>query len=860
MAIKTRQTTATGVTNNNAPLTNAEVDNNFVELQQNKVSTSGDTITGNLLLEDDVELKFGAFSGGDLRIYHDSSAPKSVIAEQGGGPLELRTSQLNMTTEDGTEDVLRANASSVKLYGSNAVVLNATSTGVDVTGDLDATGTVSGAGLTVKQDGATSIVFGEKAGGDSTTVQIGKGYDQTSQIIFEGSSNTWSGIYADASEHIIISLDQNESLTNPASFHVKGAGQNKSHFEVSETSDVKFYNTAGDTAQVEWTAASQLLNVTGTVQADKFTNDEALPDVRPSLLLDFANQKALDPRITFARGSTATYWDGHTTTKAEENLILYSQSFGNAAWNKQNITVTSENNTAPDGTSTAALLTTTTVNPYDQVWQEVQVVSGETYTLSCFFKAGTSTLTHLGAWGDSNNFTQLWFDWSGGVPSFNSTSKNYIAGSEEFTDYGNGWYRISFSFVATSTDGWDVAIQPDRDDLARTVYAWGFQLERRSSVTAYTPTTSSPIVKHQPVLQTAAADEARFDHDPLTGESKGLMMERDRTNYVSTSETLNSYLAIQNASWRVNDVIAPDGTQTADVLVASTDTNVFHRAYVYKTLSSTNTISIFAKAQGYNFIRMGQWNPTSGLVDWVGDFDLVNGTSSGTGTYVDDTSIEDVGNGWFRCSVWGTYNSGSGIVINLCNTNGGTYFTGDGFSGVALWGLQYEVGDYPTSYIPTSGSDVTRARDFASIEDISGFYNQVEGTTQITTIDGHFDQNARLFAFDNGATTDFYGIQTSTDTSSRLAVNALGASQAANSPSVTNWQVENKFAVSVKTDDIRNQGPTIAYDDTSAILPIVTRLQIGGLANGFGVTATIKKFAYYPKQLPDATLAAMVED
>jgi len=40
MAILTRQTTASGVTNNGAPLTNDELDNNFVELQQNKVNTA----------------------------------------------------------------------------------------------------------------------------------------------------------------------------------------------------------------------------------------------------------------------------------------------------------------------------------------------------------------------------------------------------------------------------------------------------------------------------------------------------------------------------------------------------------------------------------------------------------------------------------------------------------------------------------------------------------------------------------------------------------------------------------------------------------------------------------------------------
>jgi UDP-3-O-[3-hydroxymyristoyl] glucosamine N-acyltransferase len=73
--------------------------------------------------------------------------------------------------------------------------------------------------------------------------------------------------------------------------------------------------------------------------------------IRPSLLLDFAKSKELDPRISFSRNSTATYYDG-TSAKAEENLFSYSQEFDNAAWNKT-VTVIANATTAPDGTVTA---------------------------------------------------------------------------------------------------------------------------------------------------------------------------------------------------------------------------------------------------------------------------------------------------------------------------------------------------------------------------------------------------------------------------------------------------------------------------------------------------------------------------
>jgi len=61
-------------------------------------------------------------------------------------------------------------------------------------------------------------------------------------------------------------------------------------------------------------------------------------------------------------------------------------------------------------------------------------------------------------------------------------------------------------------------------------------------------------------------------------------------------------------------------------------------------------------------------------------------------------------------------------------------FTGDG-TGHYIWGIQIEQGSFPTSYIPTSGSAVTRAADVASLAVSEFGYNQDQGTVVVS---GHY--------------------------------------------------------------------------------------------------------------------------
>ena len=81
-----------------------------------------------------------------------------------------------------------------------------------------------------------------------------------------------------------------------------------------------------DKASPTFTGAVTLPNSLLQVTASSY------PTIQPTLNLDFANTKQLDPRITFVRNSTAAYYDGQTSAMAEQNLLLQSNTFSNAAW------------------------------------------------------------------------------------------------------------------------------------------------------------------------------------------------------------------------------------------------------------------------------------------------------------------------------------------------------------------------------------------------------------------------------------------------------------------------------------------------------------------------------------------------
>ena len=232
------------------------------------------------------------------------------------------------------------------------------------------------------------------------------------------------------------------------------------------------------------------------------------------------------------------------------------------------------------------------------------------------------------------------------------------------------------------------------------------------------------------VLTTAAINGPRFDHvyNGSSWVSKGLLIEEARTNLTAYSEQFdNAYWSKTRMTVLANSVIGPDNQTAADLLYPSTGTYSFWEKSL-GTISNpaSYTISIFLKYAGKRWAYI--YGPNGSFLTF---FDVQNGVIGTVAAQATLASITNVGNGWYRCVVaFNTANPSGYCIIGVSDSDGAQAVTGSGTDGVYAWGSQFELGAFPTSYIPTTTTAVTRSADVCQITggDFSGFYNQSEGS------------------------------------------------------------------------------------------------------------------------------------
>jgi hypothetical protein len=623
-----------------------------------------------------------------------------------------------------------------------------------------------------------------------------------------------------------------------------------------------------------------------------------MPTVRPSLLLDFANSKTLDPRITFTRGSTATYWDGHTTTKAEENLVVSDASAGSDVPSMVNARLwvgggTGTEITAPDGSSDVRKWGADTSNGehtsyllYSSVGALPSSPDNKNYTWSAYFKRGSGydygTIRMYNMSASGAQIIQV-FDLVNGTLS-TLTDANGDLVTATITDGGNGWYRCSITFPYKVTGGsLQVGFAPNNSsgitytgDGTSYGYHWGFQMEQRDAPTAYTATASGgpAIVKYQPTLQTAASGEARFDHDPVTGESKGLLIEESRTNLILHSgSVLTSPWAADYLRTFADYSIAPDGTQTA-ALVTSNSTTNRHRIKQGFSVSSGSvyTLSIYAKSfsGGTLYINAGSLLSATGGFELSGD-----GSIPFSGASNVDEGIEYVGNGWYHCYITGTAQTTSGTIFFQVN-DAGTYTdvswgNGDNYTGLLLWGGQCELGAFPTSYIPTSGSTVTRSTDSAVVEGtaFTDAWSDDEVTVYASgTANTNRASNTNLLTItateSNVNNRAGWSFRTGTGSDEMLIDNFYAYGSAVSDYADDAYPYA-KVAYRFKNSDFAwavnyPDNPLFTDSVTTGYGPAKNKLYIGATYNGGAKSTTVEKIAFYPVGLSNATLQAMTEE
>jgi hypothetical protein len=377
------------------------------------------------------------------------------------------------------------------------------------------------------------------------------------------------------------------------------------------------------------------------------------------------------------------------------------------------------------------------------------------------------------------------------------------------------------------------------------------------------------------LIQTAASGAARFDHNPATGESLGLLVEEARTNLTLYSGDFSQahWSKISLSIFTANNIIAPNGTLTGSFIAFENATSPLTSAKGLQPNTSmsagTNTISCFAKIGTARYLALGLTN--NGGETSTAVFDLQTGTVSGANSHpsftVNGTSMVGAGAGWYRCSLTSTYAAGmAGHISSSTSGLSGVYgrdVSGNGTSGIYVWGAQLEAGSLPTSYIPTTTATVTRAADVASMTggNFSSWYNQSQGTifTSVRTVTPASASNG-FFQLTDGTVNNRIEIQQqgSGDAFPRVAgiYRYLNSTTGSFLNQETGWNTDG-VTVDKWAFGFNSLGFTLQtkFDSTpstgSGTFPQnLTNFSIGHCG-------TIARLAYYPVRLPDTTLQAL---
>jgi len=601
----------------------------------------------------------------------------------------------------------------------------------------------------------------------------------------------------------------------------------------------------------------------------------------PSLDLRFAENKSLTDAVTgrslisFTRASSATYIDSagtlqtvavdvprfdHAITASRTNLLLRSEEFNDASWSKVNTTVTANSIAAPNGTVTADTITDSndaSAAIHSVTSQNQSFTSGLLYTVSVYARAGTQpgVAFVLPAAAFTSNLTAAFNISTGSIISFDSGMTGSI------TAVGGGWYRCTATATATATASSSTATQIRiatastsfyQGNGTGTISLWGAQLEQSSTVGEYIPTTST--INSAP----------RFDHNPTTGESLGLLVEEARTNLSQWSEDFSdAYWTKTSCTITSNESTAPDGTLTADLWSNTGTPGVMHNSITKDATARTYTSSLWVKGtltqltvsldDGTTTNRgRVQFNLSTNTVGSIFNEGLFTNTSG---------TLTQFSNSWVRVTVTTTTSIGTTIRFR-------PFFSGAN-SILRIWGAQVEEGAFPTSYIPTTTAAVTRSADVASISgsNFSAWYRSTE-----STVFANWENLAAtmpsgsaqwLAEFSDGTTSNrqsLFQIQAANSLVSQNSfVSGSGAGRLDAGGAYSKIVVKASAAFASLDRALAANGG-LATVSSAGNIPIgINRLDVGASLGTAHLNGAIRRLTYWPTRLPNSTLQAVTQ-
>ena len=393
-------------------------------------------------------------------------------------------------------------------------------------------------------------------------------------------------------------------------------------------------------------------------------------------------------------------------------------------------------------------------------------------------------------------------------------------------DAGNGWFRCSVTFTASS--GTVKAIYVGDTDNSSVVtdsggiYIYGPQLEEGTTASDFVSNTTG-----SPKFITGATYGPRV---PM------ILVEPSSENLWGWSEgTLNDYqtnAVLYGGQYLSTDATSRNGLNSWLYFQPSSDTQVGFRMPVSVTSGSTMILSFYVIMDDGSAPRVGTSSTGSDT-----DFAILLQGSSSAGVA---GGVEHISGDLYR--VWAyrvfTGTSNAQYIYRYATHSG---------KGFKISGVMLEESSVPTSYIPTSGSTVTRQADDLVITGSDfDFYNSSEGTFYVEAVPRSIDSGRYLNVSDGTPNNRLILYESSVP---RFFVAKDSVVQAQISSSASSINTLNRLAASYKLDEfqISSNGASITTDTSGTPPPSVNRMNVGrNQDNLLHLNGHLKRLIYWP--------------
>ncbi len=796
-------------------------------------------------------------TGLDMALYHDGN--NSYIQDVGYGQLRFLSNDYVFYNAAGNENLIRITENTgVSLYdGANTVRLATTSQGIDVTGhsELD---NVNISGVTTHTDQLhmpdDKIIRFGSAAASRTSIY----YDVSSTRTRIRNFNDTLEIGYRATEIHYINQKRLEFINGGNRFTTDvtttflgdnyHASWNPSanRFQINDNAILAFGSQA-DATIIHNNANLLISNTTGNIDVtgNVVLNNDISVDGHTEL--DNVNISGV---TTTSGNITANHSNGQVTLKPSDGSIEITRTAGSAYIDFKNDT--SEDYDVRLNEEGGNLRTNKHFRLYDNKAIELGNRTGATYgDLRLYHDTSNSIIENFtGALYIRNydtNSTDIVLSARNNIalqPSLNETGLQCLANGSTELFYDSGTYgtpKLRTSATGITVGG-EVAATQDYPTVRPSLDLNFAATKKLDSRITYTRSGRASFTNEHGLLEIVNSNVPRFDHDPVTRECKGLLIEEARTNLLTYSNIKGMSSPNLGGNPQTNDTVNNITLPTGE----------------------KGDVRRYLAASGGGGGRWGDYSGTNnqsytGSV-WVR---TVSGTTS---------AVIDINDGGSKTvSITEEWQR-----VTTTHSSNNTYRFFDIYfaspTTIYYWGVQIEEGAFVTSYIPTNNATATRGGDrvYIPINDGLDFYNPVESTILVdyTHQDGvtssNLGTNARLYRF--RATG---GADTRIDYVTNTGYNPYIAKDGGAVASISHGQQTvfggglNRNAVRVKENSfaVSFNGSTVVEDTSGAWNPTnaIDHVTLGGMNDNYAsqLSGHIQRFVYYPIGVSNSQLVTL---